>query len=630
MAPKLAFADGTRSAPVSPTLRDTLAMEKEKGFFPGQVTNLSPDSAAAAAAPPAASTSQAAPALTEESSLPHADVPVIAVTPSRTDLSRTGTATSHHHQHHHHRHHQPSALDDLYLSKAAKHPSYSLGGAHEYGRMPSYAPYGSYGYGMPPGARRAKQNYVQGLGRAMPTWEEMQARKAAKLRQQQHKQHHHHGHGTHGTVTPATLTRGSTPVPGMLANNQDPQLKAAVTDVYAAMQHLMLMLPEGYNTLTPSYNLTPAMSRASTYNHPNGKENGEEPLINGKDMIGKEHKELARTTTSSSGSSSCSSSDDDEEEEEKPNPLARFRHFIREPAAEFLGTCLLLMFGNGVNNQFFLSADPNVSAVQRGTYLSVSFSWGIGVMVGVYVAGGISGGHLNPAVTLALAMYRKFSWKKVIPFWIAQILGAMTGSALVHLLYFRAVDIFEGGLRTVTGPTSTANLYTTFKLPYVSIAQGFFNEFLDTAILIIVVFAIGDSNNTPPPDGVNPLVLLSLITGIGAALGSQTAYAINPARDLGPRLMLWMSGYGTSLWTVDDWYWITTPICATLTGGLAGGLIYDLLIYTGSESPLNQKWEWRWSKRAKIPKLESAGKAAGVGGEQQNEKMPAGGEREYA
>jgi len=329
---------------------------------------------------------------------------------------------------------------------------------------------------------------------------------------------------------------------------------------------------------------------------------------------------------SSSSSGSSGSSSDSDDVEAFPNPWARFRHSIREPLAEFLGTFLLILFGTGVSLQYFLSLDEGVAPNPRGTYLSVSFGWGVGVAMGVWVAGGISGGHLNPAVTISLAVYRGFPWRKVPGYILAQIIGSMTAAGTTYGLYRGAINIFEGGenIRTVSGPNATAALFSTYPLEYMTDAACFFNEFVDSAVLLMVVLAISDSNNAAPPDGLNPLVLFLLILGIGACLGMQTAYCINPARDLGPRLVTWMAGYSREVWNFRNQYWLWTPVIATISGALFGSFLYDALIYTGSESPLNKKWEFPWDrkKRASFGPSSKDKAPAGLG--------PDGSEEQYA
>ncbi|EST07878.1 Major intrinsic protein [Kalmanozyma brasiliensis GHG001] len=271
-----------------------------------------------------------------------------------------------------------------------------------------------------------------------------------------------------------------------------------------------------------------------------------------------------------------------------PNRWAAIRYKFREPFAEFLGCFMLMVFGNGINCQVTLSAlyDPTAP---KGDYLSISFGWGVGVAMGVWVAGGISGGMINPAVTIALAIFRKFPWKKVPVYIVAQILGCLVGSLCVYGLYVNPIRIVDPG-QTET----TAALFTTYPAEFLrqpsTRMSSFYNEFFASAILLIVILAIGDSSNTPPPDGLAPLVLLWLVWGLGACLGWQTAYAVNPARDLGPRLMLYIVGYSPDLlWTFNAWYWLWTPIIAVCSGAIMGCLIYDGLIYTGGDSPLNKK-----------------------------------------
>ncbi|TKY87342.1 hypothetical protein EX895_004019 [Sporisorium graminicola] len=278
----------------------------------------------------------------------------------------------------------------------------------------------------------------------------------------------------------------------------------------------------------------------------------------------------------------------DDDEYEFPNKWAAIRYKLREPFAEFMGCFMLMVFGNGINCQVTISAlyDPSSP---KGNYLSISFGWGVGVAMGVWVAGGISGGMINPAVTIALAIFRKFPWKKVPIYILAQVLGCLMGSLCIYGLYVNPIRVVDPN-QTET----TAALFTTYPAEFLrqpsTRMSAFYNEFFASSILLIVILAIGDSSNTPPPDGLAPLVLLWLVWGLGACLGWQTAYAVNPARDLGPRLMLYIVGYSPDLlWTFNAWYWLWTPILATISGAIMGCIIYDTLCYTGGDSPINRK-----------------------------------------
>ncbi|KAF7364987.1 hypothetical protein MVEN_00369600 [Mycena venus] len=287
-----------------------------------------------------------------------------------------------------------------------------------------------------------------------------------------------------------------------------------------------------------------------------------------------------------------------------PNAWSKYRLYIREYVAEFLGVCILIIFGTGVDCQVVLSTVTGVASSQKGSYLSISFGWGIGTAMGVWVSGGISGGHINPAVTIALATYRGFPWKKVPGYILAQVLGGLVGAALVYANYYHAINIFEGGphVRTLATASLSGSLLMLFvsffgsrnqdllvlKLDYMTAVSCFFSEFLATAVLLVVVLAINDKKNMPAPPGLAPLVLFILILGIGASLGMETAYAINPARDLGPRLLTSMVGYGKQVYTFRNHYWLWCPIIAPILGAQAGSMFYDAFIYTGEESPFNR------------------------------------------
>jgi aquaglyceroporin related protein len=115
----------------------------------------------------------------------------------------------------------------------------------------------------------------------------------------------------------------------------------------------------------------------------------------------------------------------------------------------------------------------------------------------------------------------------------------------------------------------------------------FFDEFIGTFILVLVVFAVTDARNGPPPPGLLPLVIFFVIFGLGAAFGMQTGFAVNPARDIGPRIMTAMF-YGREVFNYRSQYWLWCVWCGTLSGGIIGAFVYDALIFTGDESPLNR------------------------------------------
>lgn len=243
----------------------------------------------------------------------------------------------------------------------------------------------------------------------------------------------------------------------------------------------------------------------------------------------------------------------------------------RELFAEFLGTFVLIAFGAGVVAQVVLSGEKN------GGYLSINLAWGLAVTMGIYVAGGVSGAHLNPAVTLALAVRRGFAWAKVIPYSIAQIAGAFTASAVVFFVYREAFDHFDGGTRIVTGAKATAGIFATYPQPFLSSFGGVVDQIVGTALLMLVILAIGDARNNAPTGNLAPFVVGLLVVAIGMCFGFNAGYAINPARDFGPRLFTFLAGWGAEVFRAGN-YWFWVPIVGPLAGGVVGALIYDGLI----------------------------------------------------
>ncbi|KAK5256824.1 glycerol channel [Cryomyces antarcticus] len=261
---------------------------------------------------------------------------------------------------------------------------------------------------------------------------------------------------------------------------------------------------------------------------------------------------------------------------------SRIRRLCREPFSEFLGTFILLMFGDGVVAQVVLSGGT------KGNYQSISWGWGLGVMLGVYTAG-ISGAHLNPAVTFANCVFRKFSWKKFPIYMFAQTLGAFCASGVVYANYKSAIDVFEGGpdIRTVGLNTSSAGIFCTYPAPFMTKTGQFFSEFVASTLLMFLIYALKDDGNLGAGN-LTPLGLFFIIFGIGACFGWETGYAINLARDFGPRLMSYFLGYGHGVWSAGNYYfWV--PMVAPFFGCTFGGWLYDMFLFTG-ESPINTPW----------------------------------------
>jgi MIP family channel proteins len=243
----------------------------------------------------------------------------------------------------------------------------------------------------------------------------------------------------------------------------------------------------------------------------------------------------------------------------------------REAAAEFLGTFLILVFGTASVAQKVLSGDA------LGSALSIHLSWGLGVTMGIYASAGVSGAHLNPAVTLALAAFRGFPWRKAPAYVLAQTAGAFSGAAVTFITYREAFDDFDGGVRQVAGEKATAGIFATYPQPFLSaVPGGFVDQIVGTALLLLVIFALGDRRNAGVTTG-GPVLVGALVVLIGMTFGFNAGYAINPARDLGPRVFTFLAGWGSEVFRAGSgWWWV--PLVAPCLGGLVGGLAYDLLV----------------------------------------------------
>jgi glycerol uptake facilitator protein len=232
---------------------------------------------------------------------------------------------------------------------------------------------------------------------------------------------------------------------------------------------------------------------------------------------------------------------------------------------------VLLAFGGGVVAMVVLFGSGVPGEVVSGGWTNITLGWGLAVTFGVYLSIRISGGHLNPAVTLALAVFRGFPWRKVIPYCLAQVAGAFAGSALVFFNYREAIARFDPGLE------KTAGIFTTFPaFPDVP-AAGFFDQVIGTALLLLLIFAIGDERNLPPQANLAPLVVGLIVVAIGVSFGKLHGYAINPARDFGPRLLTVLVGYKNNGLTAGSSVW-WVPIAGPLAGGLIGAGLWDLVL----------------------------------------------------
>ncbi|MEW2398082.1 MIP/aquaporin family protein [Streptomyces sp. NPDC046862] len=278
----------------------------------------------------------------------------------------------------------------------------------------------------------------------------------------------------------------------------------------------------------------------------------------------------------------------------KPSRLRRRGGLLGECISEFLGTFVLISFGCGVVAMTVAALPgsgrtegPTTFFLGAGDWLLITWGWAMAVTFAIYVAGGVSGAHINPAVTLAFAVRRGFPWVKVVPYVASQLAGAFVGAALVYGVYHDAINTFDDvvkGPKTNGHTLATFSIFGTFPAPYFHGGNWgpLVDQIVGTAFLVMFVVAVIDLRNTAVKANLGPLVIGFVVAAIGMSYGANAGYAINPARDFGPRLFTYAAGWqdlampGTLAGAFSDYWWI--PIVGPLIGGVIGVLVYDLFI----------------------------------------------------
>ncbi|KAK4502848.1 hypothetical protein PRZ48_006274 [Zasmidium cellare] len=273
----------------------------------------------------------------------------------------------------------------------------------------------------------------------------------------------------------------------------------------------------------------------------------------------------------------------------------------REFLAELLAVFIQLTLG--------FCSDTSATLTSTSNANTTAWAWGFATMIGIYISGGISGAHLNPAITIMLWFYRGFPKRKMLPYFAAQFLGAFIAALTAYGLYLASIQAFNatGDSTKILNGFVTSQRYT-----YIDAATAFFNEFMGTAILAATVLALGDDQNAPPGAGMNSLIIGLVITALNFGFAFQTGAAMNPSRDFGPRLAMLALGYGRELFTNP--YWFYGPFAGTISGAMVGAALYDICIFTGGESPINYPWtrtkrsykkgKAKWARRLHLAKKE--------------------------
>jgi len=250
-----------------------------------------------------------------------------------------------------------------------------------------------------------------------------------------------------------------------------------------------------------------------------------------------------------------------------------FKEFI----GEVFGTFILILLGDGVVANVGLAPRLAGNAYNWNT---ITIGWAFAVIIAVYVSGGVSGAHLNPAVTLALAFKRDFPWKKVLPYIAAQMLGAFLGAAAVYLVY--RDGLVAAGMPNVwsTGPGAVFQ-ESFFQAGQIEGAGSYtmvtamVAEFFGTMVLLWGIMASGDAKNLGLKDNLGALLVGFTVLAVGLSLGGPSGYSINPARDLGPRLFGALVGT-TGLF--DGLYWLLPPVLIPAIAGPIGVVLYDMFV----------------------------------------------------
>jgi glycerol uptake facilitator protein len=251
------------------------------------------------------------------------------------------------------------------------------------------------------------------------------------------------------------------------------------------------------------------------------------------------------------------------------------RQLLGELIAEAVAVFIIIAFGDSVACMYTLyDPSPYVNA-----YWGVCMSWGLAVTLAIYVTGSISGTHANPAVTLTLALFRGFSWRKVVPYWVAQVIGGFLGAIIVYVLFGSVIDHYNAVHQLTRAGGGAAGVFFTHPGLAVTPMHAFVNEAILTALLLFGIFAITEQYNEMAPQANFGAVMIGFLVAIlGSSMGYLEAWAMNPARDFGPRLFAYFAGWGASaLPSPDNYWWV--PVVAPMIGGVVGGAAYQWLIH---------------------------------------------------
>ncbi|AXY23565.1 MULTISPECIES: MIP/aquaporin family protein [Komagataeibacter] len=254
--------------------------------------------------------------------------------------------------------------------------------------------------------------------------------------------------------------------------------------------------------------------------------------------------------------------------------MLKNRQFLGELISECIAVIIIVMVGDSVAAMYTLY-DPSP---YKFSYWGVCIVWGLGVTIAIYITGSVSGTHANPAVSIALALYRDFPWRKVPAYCAAQVLGGFIGAALVYALYQPVIDHYNQIQGVARADGGAAGVFFTHAGDFITPLHAFMDETILTGLLLFGIFAITCEYNTVAPQANSSALIIGLlVASIGACSGYLEAWAINPARDFGPRLFCYLMGWGSSALPAPGSFW-WVPIAGPVCGGVLGAGGYQFLI----------------------------------------------------
>ena len=243
---------------------------------------------------------------------------------------------------------------------------------------------------------------------------------------------------------------------------------------------------------------------------------------------------------------------------------------VGECISEFIGSWILIFIGCGSVASMVLSG-ASISQWEIGII------WGLAVTMAIYITGAVSGTHINPAVTIALMVHRDFPKKKVLPYIVSQVLGCFLGAATVYFLFKNLFISFESTnniVRASSDGLATAGIFSTYPNAALNSMEALFVEILITMFLMMVILAVGDGKNSNRPHAnLAPVMIGLTIAILGGSFGVLTGFAMNPARDLGPKLFAVIAGWGSDALGPNMYFWV--PIVGPIIGAVIAGFVFD-------------------------------------------------------